>query len=74
MNELARIDENLNRHIQSYFKELTERLSSIKGVGAMTAVALLAEVAELGNLPIREISPLIGVNPVNRDTGIIRGR
>ncbi|EFK0327973.1 TPA: hypothetical protein RUM35_004569 [Escherichia coli] len=40
----------------------------------MTAVALLAEVAELGNLPIREISPLIGVNPVNRDTGIIRGR
>ncbi len=34
-NELARIDEDMNRHIQSHFKELTECLSSIKGVGTM---------------------------------------
>lgn len=64
----------MNRHIQSHFKELTERLSSIKGVGTMTAAALLAEVPELGNLPRREISALIGVAPVNRDSGTMRGR
>ncbi|GCW49032.1 transposase [Escherichia coli] len=73
-NELARIDEDMNRHIQSHFKELTERLSSIKGVGTMTAAALLAEVPELGNLSRREISALIGVAPVNRDSGTMRGR
>ncbi|EIQ0901767.1 IS110 family transposase [Escherichia coli] len=73
-NELARIDEDMNRHIQSHFKELTERLSSIKGVGTMTAAALLAEVPELGNLSRREISALIGVVPVNRDSGTMRGR
>lgn len=54
-NELARIDEDMNSHIQSHFKELTERLSSIKGVGTITAAALLAEVPELGNLLRREI-------------------
>ena len=64
----------MNRHIQSHFKELTERLSSNKGVGTMTAAALLAEVPELGNLPRREISALIGVAPVNRDSGTMRGR
>lgn len=74
-NELARIDEDMNRHIQSHFKELTERLRSIKGgVGTMTAAALLAEVPELGNLSRREISALIGVAPVNRDSGTMRGR
>ncbi|EDE8386054.1 IS110 family transposase [Salmonella enterica subsp. enterica serovar Shubra] len=73
-NELARIDEDMNRHIQSRFKELTERLSSIKGVGTMTAAALLAEVPELGNLSRREISALIGVAPVNRGSGTMRGR
>ncbi|EAT3643181.1 IS110 family transposase [Salmonella enterica] len=73
-NELARIDEDMNRHIQSHFKELTERLSSIKGVGTITAAALLAEVPELGRLSRREISALIGVAPVNRDSGTMRGR
>lgn len=73
-NELARIDEDMNRHIQSHFKELTERLGSIKGVGTITAAALLAEVPELGRLSRREISALIGVAPVNRDSGTMRGR
>ncbi|WP_258143037.1 IS110 family transposase [Escherichia coli] len=73
-NELARIDEDMNRHIQSHFKELTECLSSIKGVGTITVAALLAEVPELGRLSRREISALIGVAPVNRDSGTMRGR
>ena len=40
----------------------------------MTAAALLAEVPELGSLSRREISALIGVAPVNRDSGTMRGR
>ncbi|MGJ3348250.1 IS110 family transposase [Morganella sp. Je.2.23] len=73
-DELARIDEDMNNHIQNHFKELSERLSRVKGVGAMTVAALLAEVPELGNLSRREISALVGVAPVNRDSGTMRGR
>ncbi|HAF2131472.1 TPA: IS110 family transposase, partial [Salmonella enterica] len=40
-DELARLDDDMNNHIRSHFKELSERLSSIKGVGAMTVAALL---------------------------------
>ncbi|HBM0024900.1 TPA: IS110 family transposase [Salmonella enterica] len=73
-DELARIDEDMNNHIQNHFKAISEQLSSVKGVGAMTAAALLAEVPELGNLSRREISALVGVAPVNRDSGTMRGR
>lgn len=73
-DKLARIDADMNRHIRTHFKELAERLSSIKGVGTMTAAALLAEVPELGSLSRREISALVGVAPVNRDSGTMKGQ
>lgn len=40
----------------------------------MTTAALLAEVPEPGHLSRREISALVGVVPVNRDSGTMRGR
>ena len=49
-------------------------MSAVKGVGAATVAVLLAEVPELGMLSLREISALIGVAPVNRDSGTMRGR
>ncbi len=73
-SELARIDTDMNPHLKSHFKALSERLSSVKGVGTMTVAALLAEVPELGHLSRREISALVGVAPVNRDSGTMRGR
>ncbi|EAS1947827.1 IS110 family transposase [Salmonella enterica] len=73
-DELARIDDDMNNHIRSHFKVLSEQLSGIKGVGTMTVAALLAEVPELGHLSRREISALVGVAPVNRDSGTMRGR
>ncbi|EDW2055616.1 IS110 family transposase [Salmonella enterica subsp. enterica] len=73
-DELARIDDDMNNYVRSHFKELSERLSSIKGVGIMTVAALLVEVPELGRLSRREISFLVEIVPVNRDSGTIRGR
>ena len=64
----------MNSHIHSHFKELAKRLSNINGVGTMPAAALLAEVPEQGNLSRREISALVGMVPVNRDSGTMRGR
>lgn len=73
-DELTRVDDDMKNHIGNHFRELSERLSSIKGVGTMTIAALLAEVPELGKLTRREISALVGVAPVNRDSGTMRGR
>ena len=71
--ELARMKE-MAIHIKEHFSELSELLNAVKGVGAATVAVLLAEVPELGSLSRREISALIGVAPVNRDSGTMRGR
>jgi transposase len=51
-----------------------ERLEQVKGIGAITAATLIAEVPELGKLGNKEISALVGVAPMNRDSGTFRGR
>jgi len=73
-NELQRIDNNMNKHIQTHFKEISILLSSVKGIGSATSATLLAEVPELGQLSRREISALVGVAPINRDSGKMRGK
>ena len=72
--ELARIEGEMAIHIKEHFSELSELLNAVKGVGSATVAVLLAEVPELGSLSRREISALIGVAPVNRDSGTMRGR
>ena len=49
-------------------------MTSVPGVGRVTAVTLLAELPELGMLARREISALVGVCPYSRDSGQYRGR
>jgi transposase len=48
-------------------------LTTVPGVGATTAGALLADLPELGKLNRRQIASLVGVAPVNRDSGTLRG-
>ena len=73
-SEMARIEAEMSAYISKNFSELSALLSAVKGVGAATVAVLLAEVPELGTLSRREISALIGVAPVNRDSGTMRGR
>ena len=49
-------------------------LDDVKGVGSATVSTLLAEVPELGELNGREVSALVGVAPINRDSGTMRGK
>ena len=46
----------------------------VPGVGDVTARTLIAELPELGRLDRRRIAALVGVAPVNRDSGTFRGR
>jgi transposase len=72
--ELERIDSDMSAHVQTHFADLSTLLDSAKGVGKTTISTLIAEVPELGKLSRREISALIGLAPINRDSGRMRGK
>lgn len=72
--ELALVTRMMNRQVRQHFREQACQLTSVKGVAEITAATLLAELPELGTLTRREISALVGVAPVNRDSGKMRGR
>lgn len=50
------------------------RLRSVPGVGAVTARTLLATVPELGQITRQQAAALVGVAPINRDSGAYRGQ
>jgi transposase len=74
--ELARTERDLDESVQANptFKENEALLESVPGVGPVLCRTLLAELPELGSLSPRELSALVGVAPLNRDSGIFRGR
>ncbi|MEX3937873.1 IS110 family transposase [Paraburkholderia phymatum] len=73
-DEIARIESEMGGHIHSHFADLSALLRTVKGVGDATISVVIAEVPELGKLTRREISSLIGVAPINRDSGTMRGK
>jgi transposase len=46
----------------------------VPGIGKTSARTLIAELPELGSLDRRKIAALVGVAPINRDSGTCRGR
>lgn len=55
-------------------KNKIDRISSVPGVGKTTAAVLLADLPELGTLNRRQIAALVGLAPMNRDSGQFRGK
>lgn len=51
-----------------------QQLATVPGVGPVTSRTLVAELPELGQLDRQKIAALVGVAPVNRDSGTFRGR
>lgn len=72
--QLEDIEGELARHIAYQHADLAALLSSVTGVGKTTVATLIADVPELGQLSRREISALIGVAPLARDSGLFRGK
>src|SRR5439155_2001216 len=56
------------------WRQRDDLLRSVKGVGPVLSSTLLVEVPELGTLGRKQIAALIGVAPLNRDSGTLRGR
>ncbi len=49
-------------------------MRSVPGVGPILTGTLIAFLAELGTLNRKQIAALVGVAPLNRDSGLFRGR
>ncbi|MEM6583930.1 MAG: IS110 family transposase [Pseudomonadota bacterium] len=56
------------------WKDQRDLLMSAKGVGKVLAYTLLSELPELGRLNNKEIAALVGVAPMNRDSGKYQGK
>lgn len=56
------------------WREKDELLRSVPGVGPVLTTTLLANLPELGTLTNKQIAALVGVAPLNRDSGTLRGK
>lgn len=72
--QLKDVDGGLKAHIQAHHADLAKLLTSVKGVGPTTASTLLAQLPELGHLNRKQITALVGLAPMNRDSGTLRGQ
>jgi len=74
--EIARIESKLQSFVdqEDEWSEKQEQLLTVPGVGNTLVYTLLADLPELGQLNGKEISALVGVAPMNKDSGKMRGK
>lgn len=72
--ELGDSEAEVAAHVQRHHAELAAALASVPGIGAASVAVLLAELPELGKLDRRRVAALVGVAPLNRDSGQMRGQ
>ena len=74
--QIAQFDDDLRQLVRAspLWREKDDLLRSAPGVGPVLATTLLAALPELGRLTRQQIAALVGVAPLNRDSGTLRGR
>jgi transposase len=72
---IAALDEQLTAHLKSstLWQSIADILQSVPGIGPVVSFSLIADLPELGTLNRQKISKLVGVAPLNRDSGEQRG-
>jgi len=75
-NQMKSIDSQLAKMLETDVKNQRkiEILQSVKGVGPVMISTLIAELPELGKLNRAEVAKLVGVAPINRDSGKKSGK
>ena len=73
---LAKLEDDLGKRIKAspMWREKEELLRTAKGVGPVCSRTLLVDLPELGKLDRKEIAALVGVAPLNRDSGRFQGK
>lgn len=72
---LRRANDDIDTAVRNSpaWREQEDLLRSVPGIGPVSARTMLAELPELGTLSRKKIAALVGVAPLNRDSGTIRG-
>ena len=72
---LRRANDDIDKAIRSSpaWREQEDLLRSFPGIGPVSARTMLAELPELGRLNRKKIAALVGVAPLNRDSGTMQG-
>jgi transposase len=75
-DDLKQLDKEIKALLRDddEFKHKSDLLCSVPSVGIVTATSLLADCPELGTLDRKKIAALIGVAPMNKDSGKKIGR
>lgn len=73
--EVKRLDKEIREFMKEHkdFGEQEKLLRSAKSIGPVVAATLLADLPELGKLDRKQIAALVGVAPMNHDSGKKRG-
>jgi transposase len=74
--ELQRADHDLDQSIRQspIWQANEDLLKSVPGIGPVVSRTLLAELPELGTLNRKQVAALVGIAPLNRDSGTFKGR
>lgn len=74
-DRIAELDQQLKKllNCSAQWQAKDQILQSTPGIGPVVSFSLLAELPELGKLNRQQISKLVGVAPLNRDSGRQRG-
>jgi len=73
---LNKLDDDLRDRLQNspLWRERENLLRSVPGVGRVLSLTLLADLPELGVINRKQLAALVGIAPLNRDSGSMRGR
>jgi transposase len=72
---LRRANDDIDKSIRNSpaWREQEDLLRSMPGIGPVSARTMLAELPELGQLNRKKIAALVGIAPLNRDSGTLQG-
>lgn len=74
--QLEQLEDDLDQSIRnsSVYRETANLVQSVPGIGPQTTRTLVLHLPELGQCSRQQIAALVGVAPLNRDSGTLRGR
>lgn len=74
--QLDDLDEDITKRVREspVWREKDDLLQSVPGVGRVVSSTLLTSLPELGKLDRKSLAALVGVAPLNHDSGTMRGK
>lgn len=75
LDDIASVEQAMQDIVQQtpHLKTLFDLITSVPGVGAISAFTLIAQLPELGDLTRKQVAALVGVAPFNQDSGKFKG-